>query len=86
MLRQFPFWCFLRGYGRALVTPTYRPTALRVALVVGSLLFVINHGQALAHGQMTRDRWWAALLTYVVPYAVNVHGQYSARRSLRRSS
>jgi hypothetical protein len=85
MFRQFPLGCFLRGYGRALVAPTYRPTALRVALVVGSLLLMINHGQALMRGQMTCDRWWAALLTYVVPYAVNVHGQYSARRSQRRS-
>jgi hypothetical protein len=86
MFSQFPLGGFLRGYGRALVAPAYRPTALRVALVVGSLLLVINHGQALVRGQMTRDRWWAALLTYVVPYAVNVHGQYSAQRALRRLS
>ncbi|NEP47338.1 MAG: hypothetical protein F6K65_00175 [Moorea sp. SIO3C2] len=55
------------------------PTALRVALVVGSLLFVINHGSALLQGQMTQQRWISAGLTYMVPYLVNIHGQYTIR-------
>jgi len=29
---------------------------------------------------MTSDRWLAASLTYLVPYLVNVHGQYSSYR------
>lgn len=55
------------------------PTALKVALVVGTVLFAINHGSALVQGKMTRSRWVLGLLTYLVPYAVNIHGQYVHR-------
>ena len=66
----------IRGYGASLVNPKFVSTGLKVALVVGSILFAINHGYALLKGQMSRDRWISALLTYCVPYLVNVHGQY----------
>ncbi|NJK72638.1 MAG: nitrate/nitrite transporter NrtS [Synechococcaceae cyanobacterium SM2_3_60] len=65
---------------RDCLNPQFAPTAIRVALVVGSLLFAINHGAAVVGGRMSRDRWLAALLTYMVPYMVNVHGQASAVR------
>ncbi|PSN17793.1 hypothetical protein C7271_15875 [filamentous cyanobacterium CCP5] len=68
---------FWSGFVRALGQPQYRPTALRVALVVGSILLVLNHGSAILQGQMTQIRWGSALLTYLVPYCVNIHGQYS---------
>ncbi|NEO39540.1 MAG: hypothetical protein F6J90_25680 [Moorea sp. SIOASIH] len=55
------------------------PTALKVALVVGSVLFVINHGSALLQGQMNRERWISGGLTYMIPYLVNIHGQYTIR-------
>lgn len=55
------------------------PMALRVALVVGSLLLLINHGSAIMGHRMSRERWLAAILTYLVPYAVNIHGQYISR-------
>jgi hypothetical protein len=42
-------------------------------------LFTINHGTALMQGKMTKGRWTSALLTYCVPYAVSIHGQYVAR-------
>ncbi|NEN98521.1 MAG: hypothetical protein F6K50_24310 [Moorea sp. SIO3I7] len=48
------------------------PTALRVALVVGSVLFVINHGSALLKGQMNRERWISGGLTYIVPYLLTL--------------
>lgn len=67
---------FIRGYGAALVNPAMAGMAVRVALVVGTVLFAINHGAALAQDKMTRTRWLSALLTYGVPYAVNIHGQY----------
>ena len=58
--------------------PRFRPTALRVAVIVGSVLFMVNHGNAAVNGKMSRDRWLAAVLTYLVPYTVSVHGQFSA--------
>ena len=63
--------------------PRLAPTALRVSLVVGSILFTINHGAALAKGEMTRSRWLSGLITYLVPYSVSIHGQHTSRsRSL----
>jgi membrane protease YdiL (CAAX protease family) len=70
---------FLRGYFFSLIDPQYIPTALKVAVVVGSILFAINHGSALLHGKMTQERWISGCLTYIVPYFVNVHGQYISR-------
>ncbi|WP_353259543.1 nitrate/nitrite transporter NrtS [Prochlorothrix hollandica] len=53
---------------------------MRVALVVGSVLLCINHGAVLIQGKMTRDRWIAAALTYIVPYCVSTHGQWSSQQ------
>lgn len=55
-------------------------TAFKVALIIGSVLFTINHGWALWTGQMTSERWISAILTYIVPYMVNIHGQYIGRK------
>jgi hypothetical protein len=68
------------GYFRALLSPNFAPTAIKVALIVGTILLTINHGSAIIGNRMTGDRWLAGLLTYVVPYMVNVHGQYSSYR------
>jgi hypothetical protein len=69
----------VKGYLASLTDPGLSKTAIRVALVIGSLLFTINHGAALVKGEMTKDRWLSAALTYLVPYAVNIHGQFIAR-------
>ena len=68
----------LKGYIASLVNPRFVPTGLKTAIIVGTLLFVINHGYAIAQREMTRDRWLAVMLTYLMPYLVNVHGQYSS--------
>jgi hypothetical protein len=69
---------------QALTHPKLAPTALRVALIIGTLLFAINHGSALVQGKMTRNRWYSAILTYFVPYCVNIHGQLaSSKRNYR---
>ena len=51
-----------------------RNTAIRVALIVGSVLFIINHGSALINHDMSGSRWISALLTYFVPFMVSIHG------------
>jgi AhpD family alkylhydroperoxidase len=77
-------WRATRTYGRCLGDRDLAPTALRVALTVGTLLLLVNHGRAIATGAMTRDRWVAALLTYCVPYCVNIHGQAASRARSRQ--
>lgn len=70
----------LREFANDCRNPRFAPTAVRVALIVGSILLSINHGSAILKGTMSRDRWLAAMLTYAVPYMVNVHGQASSAR------
>ena len=65
----------LKKMALTLANPHCRATAIRVALVVGSLLFAINHGGALMHHEMNRNRWLSGLLTYFVPFLVSIHGQ-----------
>lgn len=62
-------------YCSCLLDKEIMPTALKTAVLVGSILFVINQGSALVKGEMNRGRWLSAALTYVVPYFVNAHGQ-----------
>ncbi len=69
----------VKAYLRCLIDPTLAPTALRVALVIGTILFIINHGAACVRQEMTRERWAAVSLTYLMPYLVNIHGQYAVR-------
>jgi hypothetical protein len=66
-------------FGRAWVSPVFRPTAMKVSLVVGSVLFVVNHGAAVIEGEMSIERWISAAVTYLVPYTVSVHGQFVAK-------
>ncbi len=61
------------------------PTAFKVSLIVGSILFTINHGSVLVKGQMTRERWIAGVLTYIVPFGVSLHGQCVSRNSNKTS-
>ncbi|NJK37145.1 MAG: nitrate/nitrite transporter NrtS [Oscillatoriales cyanobacterium RM2_1_1] len=70
----------VNGFLMALTDKKLMPTALKIALVVGSILFLINHGTALIRGKMTRDRWISSLLTYCIPYMVNIHGQCIIRQ------
>ncbi|MEO1403884.1 MAG: nitrate/nitrite transporter NrtS [Cyanobacteria bacterium J06635_1] len=68
----------LLGYLRSLFQPDMMVTGLKVSAVVGTALFVINHGAALMQRKMDRGRWISAGLTYLVPYLVSVHGQYAS--------
>lgn len=76
---------FVKNYLTALCDRNFAPTGLKVAAIVGSILFVINHGSALANQQMTQERWLSAILTYLVPYAVNIHGQFVSQQNKKKS-
>jgi hypothetical protein len=54
--------------------------ALRVALVVGTILNLINHFDLLLGAPLTRTTLLQMCLTYVVPYCVSTHGQVFGRR------
>jgi hypothetical protein len=71
---------FLLDFSRALIDSTFATTALKVAVVVGSLLFAINHGTAIFAHEMTSSRWMSAVMTYAVPYSVSIYSQLANQR------
>ncbi|MGG6263170.1 nitrate/nitrite transporter NrtS [Leptolyngbya sp. AN03gr2] len=47
--------------------------ALKFAVIIGSVLFTINHGSALVKGEMHLQRWFSAALGYVAPLVTSVY-------------
>ena len=56
-------------------------TALKVALLVGTVLALINHGDAIISLSLSGEHLLKILLTYLVPYGVST---YSSVRALQR--
>ena len=54
--------------------------AVRVALLVGTVLALINHGDKLIYGGMQTSDYLKILLTYLVPYCVSTHSSVRAAR------
>ena len=57
-----------------------RRRALKVALIVGSILAVINHGDVVLSGQATATVWIKVALTFLVPYCVATFASVQAIR------
>jgi hypothetical protein len=55
--------------------------AVSVAAVVGSVLIMINHGDAILRGDLSPARVFRMALTILVPYCVST---YSSVQALRR--
>jgi len=53
--------------------------SLAVALVIGTVLNLINQGAEIFTGHW--PIWWKIVLTYFVPFAVASYGSYAAFRS-----
>lgn len=60
--------------------PAVARRAATIALVVGTILAIINHGDRLISGDITMDVLTKILLTYLVPYSVST---YSAVLTIR---
>ncbi len=54
--------------------------SLKVALLVGTILAAINHGDLLFSGSVTEELFWKIPLTYCVPYAVSTYASVDAIR------
>ena len=54
--------------------------ALKVALVVGTILNLINHFDLLLGAPVSSGTLLQIVLTYIVPYCVSTHGQVFGQR------
>ncbi|MEH6470908.1 MAG: nitrate/nitrite transporter NrtS [Halopseudomonas sp.] len=57
-----------------------------MALLVGTLLMLINYGESIIAGTMSAKDWLKVLLTYLVPYAVSTYSSVAASLSAHNSS
>jgi len=55
-------------------------TALPVALLVGTVLSLINQSYIIVRGQATIATWLSVALDYCVPFLVSSYGFLSAHR------
>ena len=61
--------------------------AAAMALIVGPVIAVINHGDLLVSGNMTRTEWAKVAITFLVPYTVStVSSALAIRRPLKPPS
>jgi len=58
--------------------PSIMVAALKISLIVGTLLALINHGSALSHMALDSDRILQIILTYFVPYCVSTYSAVKA--------
>jgi hypothetical protein len=65
----------------AILYPAVRDRALRVAAVVGVVLFVINQLDVVLRGELTLVVVAKILLTFAVPYAVSTYSALQVSRS-----
>jgi hypothetical protein len=58
--------------------------AIKLALIVGTILALINHGQAIFTGHLTYDQLIPMLITYCVPFSVSMYSQVQGKRERDR--
>lgn len=59
--------------------------ATKTALVVGTILALINHGQAVFSGHFTFDWIIPSLVTYLVPFLVAMYSRVQSKRQSDRT-
>jgi len=59
-------------------------TSVRVALVVGTILSVVNQGSVIASGDATGATWLRVGVNYLVPFIVSSVGYLAPFRVRRR--
>lgn len=75
-----PTWATPRQALGVVVHRRHLRATVRIALIVGSILFVINHLDVVVHGDATMSTWVKGAITYLVPFVVSNLGILTATR------
>ncbi len=54
--------------------------SLIVTLLVGTVLMMINHGDAIISGSVTSTHIFKIVLTYIVPFLVSTYSSVESKR------
>lgn len=71
---------------RIALSPSVVRRSLMYTVIVGAILIVINHGDALLRGDLTAGRVGRMVLTLCVPYAVSTLSSVGAVRTASRTA
>ena len=69
-----------QSFWRIAADPGVVKRAARIALIVGTVIAVINHGDRIVTGTMDTTAWFKCALTFLVPYAVSTYSSVMAIR------
>lgn len=72
-------WATPHEAARLCLAPSTLRRTLKIALIVGTLLSLINQGDIILAGQANVLTWVRVLANYVIPWAVSSVGFLSAR-------
>jgi len=76
-----PVWSTWREIPKVCLYPPHLVRTISIALIVGSVLFVINQLDVVLRGDATAVVWLKSALTYVVPFVVSNLGVLVATRA-----
>lgn len=71
----------IRDWFKLAMQPTVVRRALAYAVIVGAILILINHSDALLKGDITTAHLWRMGLTALVPYLVSTLSSVGAMRA-----
>lgn len=71
---ESPTWERAREIPQVCLHRPYLRRTIRVALVVGTILFAINQLDVVLSGRATAEVWMKSGLTYLVPFCVSNYG------------
>jgi hypothetical protein len=75
-----PTWSTWREAVRVVTFPRHLRSTVRIALVVGTVLFAINQLDVVLEGSATIVTWIKIGVTYLVPFVVSNLGILTATR------
>jgi len=73
-----------RSWLRLARTPSVIRRGLAYAIIVGAILIMINHGDAILRGEVSAGGAWRMALTVLVPYVVSTLSSVGAMRCQAR--
>ena len=77
-----PTWSTWREAARVVTLPRYLRSTVKIALLVGTVLFAINQLDVVLHGEATIVTWVKVGVTYLVPFVVSNLGILTATRHI----
>ncbi|HEV3278685.1 MAG TPA: nitrate/nitrite transporter NrtS [Terriglobia bacterium] len=77
---EAPTWTKWYEVFRVIAYRPYLKKTVQIALIVGAVLFAINHLDEVVQGRATRTVWIKGAVTFLVPFCVSNLGVLVASR------